>query len=108
MGGWYSSTTFTGFPDAPLYVAHNGACGFSFNDGHSEMHKWLTSTLNLQKYLRSNQGVSRRKGVAENSLPTSNPDWVWFVQHTACKFSIGTMPLLEELRFSNFLNRFCL
>ncbi|MGA2866806.1 MAG: prepilin-type N-terminal cleavage/methylation domain-containing protein [Verrucomicrobiota bacterium] len=23
---------------------HNGACGFSFADGHSEMHKWLSAT----------------------------------------------------------------
>jgi prepilin-type N-terminal cleavage/methylation domain-containing protein len=24
---------------------HNGACGFSFSDGHSEIHKWLGSTI---------------------------------------------------------------
>jgi prepilin-type processing-associated H-X9-DG protein len=24
---------------------HNGACGFSFADGHSEIHKWLGSTI---------------------------------------------------------------
>jgi len=23
---------------------HNGACGFSFCDGHAEVHKWLSST----------------------------------------------------------------
>jgi prepilin-type processing-associated H-X9-DG protein len=26
-------------PDAPASY-HNGACGFSFADGHSEIHKW--------------------------------------------------------------------
>jgi prepilin-type N-terminal cleavage/methylation domain-containing protein len=24
---------------------HNGACGFSFSDGHSDIHKWLGSTI---------------------------------------------------------------
>ncbi|HVY70787.1 MAG TPA: hypothetical protein VHH73_12725, partial [Verrucomicrobiae bacterium] len=23
---------------------HNGACGFSFADGHAEIHKWLSAT----------------------------------------------------------------
>jgi prepilin-type processing-associated H-X9-DG protein len=23
---------------------HNGACGFSFSDGHAEIHKWLSGT----------------------------------------------------------------
>jgi prepilin-type processing-associated H-X9-DG protein len=23
---------------------HNGACGFSFADGHAEIHKWLSGT----------------------------------------------------------------
>jgi prepilin-type N-terminal cleavage/methylation domain-containing protein/prepilin-type processing-associated H-X9-DG protein len=30
----------TGWGDAPASF-HNGACGFSFTDGHSEIHKWL-------------------------------------------------------------------
>ena len=24
---------------------HNGACGFSFADGHAEVHKWVGSTI---------------------------------------------------------------
>jgi prepilin-type processing-associated H-X9-DG protein len=26
-------------------VAHNGACGFGFADGHSEVHKWTDAAL---------------------------------------------------------------
>jgi prepilin-type processing-associated H-X9-DG protein len=26
---------------------HNGACGFSFADGHSEIHKWLSSVTKI-------------------------------------------------------------
>ena len=30
--------------DFPAHY-HNGACGFSFADGHSEIHKWIGSTI---------------------------------------------------------------
>jgi prepilin-type N-terminal cleavage/methylation domain-containing protein len=30
--------------DGPAWF-HNGACGFSFSDGHSEIHKWLSSAM---------------------------------------------------------------
>ena len=26
---------------------HNGACGFSFSDGHSEIHKWIGSKIKV-------------------------------------------------------------
>jgi prepilin-type N-terminal cleavage/methylation domain-containing protein len=35
-------TTWAGPSDAPASF-HNGACGFSFTDGHSEIHKWMVS-----------------------------------------------------------------
>ncbi len=44
--GWLEVTSSPGggFPDVPS--ARMGlACGFSFEDGHAEIHKWLTSTL---------------------------------------------------------------
>jgi prepilin-type processing-associated H-X9-DG protein len=28
---------------------HNGACGFSFSDGHSEIHRWLGSKIRNAK-----------------------------------------------------------
>jgi prepilin-type N-terminal cleavage/methylation domain-containing protein/prepilin-type processing-associated H-X9-DG protein len=33
----------TAWGDVPASY-HNGACGFSFTDGHSEVHKWLSRT----------------------------------------------------------------
>jgi hypothetical protein len=27
---------------------HNGACGFSFSDGHSEIHKWLYPSTKIK------------------------------------------------------------
>jgi prepilin-type processing-associated H-X9-DG protein len=44
-------TGFTGSPNSSEELVdypasyHNGACGFGFADGHSEIHKWMTSRL---------------------------------------------------------------
>ena len=54
---------------------HNGACGFSFSDGHAEIHKWISSTSKYQvKY--------------NNSLPVlpfdaaGKQDFKWYQDHT--------------------------
>ncbi len=60
-----------GFPDCPA-AYHNNGCGFSFQDGHSELHKWKSATL-LNAH-GANPPVSG--GV-------NNPDWMWFTQHAA-------------------------
>lgn len=88
------SVTAPGFPDAPCYVPHNGSCGFSFVDGHSEMHKWLTSALKLPNGFNQTRDTIPQPGnwaVPENSIPQNNADWVWFAQHAACKPN-GAMP----------------
>jgi prepilin-type N-terminal cleavage/methylation domain-containing protein/prepilin-type processing-associated H-X9-DG protein len=43
---WGDGTTPTSWEDIPASY-HNGACGFSFADGHAEVHKWLN---NLTKW----------------------------------------------------------
>jgi prepilin-type N-terminal cleavage/methylation domain-containing protein/prepilin-type processing-associated H-X9-DG protein len=89
--GWLQISTGTpGFPDAPCSLAHNGSCGMSFVDGHSEMHKWMTTCLNLANGFNSSPAAGTW-GVASGSIPTSNADWIWWVQHTACKAN-GTLP----------------
>jgi len=35
---------------------HNGACGFSFADGHAEVHKWLSATSKYRVHYDSNTG----------------------------------------------------
>jgi prepilin-type N-terminal cleavage/methylation domain-containing protein/prepilin-type processing-associated H-X9-DG protein len=93
--GWLQVSTGTpGFPDAPCYVAHAGSCGFSFVDGHSEMHKWMTSCLQLPNAFgqtRTSMPTAGNWAVPANSIPKSNPDWVWFAQHTSC-YSTGKLP----------------
>jgi len=49
---------------------HNGACGFAFADGHSEIHKWIA------------------KPVAQEDA--NETDWGWMQQRTSAK--VGSSP----------------
>jgi prepilin-type N-terminal cleavage/methylation domain-containing protein/prepilin-type processing-associated H-X9-DG protein len=42
--GCFPSVSATTFTDAPA-TYHNGAAGFAFADGHSEIHRWLGPTM---------------------------------------------------------------
>jgi prepilin-type processing-associated H-X9-DG protein len=52
---------------------HGNAAGFSFLDGHSEIHKWVDSRTIVTK-----PGTTQ----VQVSSPLS-PDWVWISQHTS-------------------------
>jgi prepilin-type N-terminal cleavage/methylation domain-containing protein/prepilin-type processing-associated H-X9-DG protein len=57
---------------------HNNACGFSFCDGHAEIHKWRTSQLKLVAHKASNTKMAALGGL-------SDADWGWMVQHSTAK-----------------------
>jgi prepilin-type N-terminal cleavage/methylation domain-containing protein/prepilin-type processing-associated H-X9-DG protein len=56
---------------------HNNACGFSFCDGHAEIHKWRSGHMTLNS--------------PANTQPVSGPyadlmlDWTWFSTHATIK-----------------------
>ena len=54
---------------------HNSACGFSFCDGHAEIHKWKGTSIQI-KAAPSGQG-------AVPNIPTDNADFDWLAQHTS-------------------------
>ena len=58
---------------------HNGACGFSFADGHSEIHRWVGSKIKpATKYANA--------GVALNiAAGNSQPDVFWMQENTTVK-----------------------
>jgi len=65
------------FPDVP--AAYLGsACGFSFADGHAEVHKWQTSAL-------TSFAVQSPKSVHNPDVPggKQNLDWIWYSQRSA-------------------------
>jgi prepilin-type N-terminal cleavage/methylation domain-containing protein len=65
--GYLEIDSLTGsFPDAPASYMASG-CDFSFADGHSEFHKWVTSVL------------EKANGTITPGL--LNADWQWFTQH---------------------------
>ena len=56
---------------------HNGACGFSFADGHSEIRKWKDGrTIAPVKYTGT---------LALNVASANNRDVLWFAEHTTSK-----------------------
>lgn len=62
--------------DAPG-VYHNGGCGFAFADGHSETHKWLSS--------------SAKDHDGEATSSSDQQDWLWMRDRTSANIN-GTMP----------------
>jgi prepilin-type N-terminal cleavage/methylation domain-containing protein len=74
-------TDMRGFPDKPeLYgfqqdlpgIYHNLACGFSFADGHSEIHRWGDPRTMPPLYSK----------VAEQLPTPGNPDVAWLQEHS--------------------------
>ena len=53
---------------------HGNACGFSFLDGHSEIHKWTDSRTIIPKL---------NGQVPAGTLANPSLDWVWISQHTS-------------------------
>src|ERR1041385_278992 len=56
---------------------HNNACGFSFCDGHAEVHKWRGSSLQLNAPAPS--------GAVGKPVSPIDPDWTWLVSHATSK-----------------------
>jgi len=55
---------------------HDGACGFAFADGHSEIHKWRMGT--------TKQPV-RYTDLSRISVPANDPDVAWIRYRTPRK-----------------------
>lgn len=56
---------------------HNGACGFSFADGHSEIHRWLDP--------RTMPPVTYTGNINLNFSSPGNPDVRWMQEHTSAR-----------------------
>ncbi len=63
------------FPDVPGSY-HTWGAGFSFADGHAEIHKWLSPILKIPV----------KTGYIKNNVlaGVNNVDWLWFTQRSAC------------------------
>ncbi len=54
---------------------HNGACGISFSDGHSEIHRW--------KDIRTQAPVRYNTDLALNVASPNNQDMLWLSDRTS-------------------------
>jgi prepilin-type N-terminal cleavage/methylation domain-containing protein/prepilin-type processing-associated H-X9-DG protein len=74
--GWLITTidNLTGWSDLPASY-HGGACGFSFADGHAEIHPWRDAGTKVAVTMVSN-----------NSFPGPSPnDKLWAIQHSSAQ-----------------------
>jgi prepilin-type N-terminal cleavage/methylation domain-containing protein len=64
---------------------HANACGLSFCDGHSEIHKWLSSIL---------KPGGQFIGIAPvKPAPSADyKDWLWLASHASINTKTGTVP----------------
>jgi len=74
--GCFPSQSATTFTDAPANY-HNGAAGFAFADGHSEIHRWIGPTMRgtLSKVIYDN---ARSFAVTGDRLDRSDVYWYSF------------------------------
>jgi len=63
------------FPDVPAAYL-GGACGFSFADGHAEVHQWRTPVL-------TSIVVAPPKVEHNVYAGEMNADWIWYSQRSA-------------------------
>lgn len=64
---------------------HNGGCGFTFADGHSESHRWL--------YNQSKSGNTHSNGRTITD-PNDRRDWLWMRARTSAD-TTGLMPVAQ-------------
>ena len=72
------------FIDVPA-AYHNGACAFSFADGHAEIHKWLDSGV-IPKVTWAITSSTPGIGNQPNPVP-GDPDVLWLAAHTTAPAS---------------------
>lgn len=66
---------------------HNGACGFAFADGHSEIHKWVGSRIKVP-VRNGNPVLPLPLGPAGDSLR----DAIWMSENTTVSLKEGSYP----------------
>ena len=77
-----SSDTATRWVDVPANY-HNNACGFSFADGHSEIHKWLRpGAIPAVTYV----------GMSGLINSPRNPDVIWLAKRTSARIDGKPLP----------------
>lgn len=76
--GCFAPNTANNIVDVPA-AYHNGACGFAFADGHSEVHKWTGPVM-------KSRGPKVTYAAGGNfACATGDPDLHWYSYHSPRK-----------------------
>jgi prepilin-type N-terminal cleavage/methylation domain-containing protein/prepilin-type processing-associated H-X9-DG protein len=77
-----------GTPKTVDYPAsyHGNACGFSFCDGHSEVHKWLS------RVWKPAAEVMGQDPINSNQSSPEYRDWYWLASHASKNTLTGNIP----------------
>jgi prepilin-type N-terminal cleavage/methylation domain-containing protein len=73
MNGWPDQPGSLGFYDLPGFF-HDRACGFSFADGHSEIHRWLDD--------RTMPPLVQQGEINDWISAPNSPDVTWLQDHS--------------------------
>jgi prepilin-type N-terminal cleavage/methylation domain-containing protein/prepilin-type processing-associated H-X9-DG protein len=76
--GCFAPNAENNIVDVPA-TYHNGAAGFAFADGHSEIHKWVG---NAMKSVRATKVQFEENGNIAVPDGRRDPDWQWYRYHT--------------------------
>lgn len=83
-GYFINNPTATAWQDIPASF-HNGACGFSFADGHSEIKKWRSGT--------SNYKVQYFYPATKPFDAAGRMDFAWYLERTGYVRAVGGQPM---------------
>jgi prepilin-type N-terminal cleavage/methylation domain-containing protein/prepilin-type processing-associated H-X9-DG protein len=72
-GAFFNAQNNTQWIDTPGNY-HNNACGFSFADGHAEIHKWKSSVTRFPIQLVD---------LGRTTVSKTDPDFVWILERTS-------------------------
>ncbi|MCW5552598.1 MAG: hypothetical protein KIS67_10635 [Verrucomicrobiae bacterium] len=70
----FNAQSYFGWIELPSNL-HNGAGGFAFADGHSEIKKWRASALSRKVTFQSYRGGLR--------ATPQDPDLLWMLERTS-------------------------
>lgn len=84
-GYYINNPTASAWQDLPASY-HNGACGFSFADGHSEIKKWTSAT---SKYTR----VMYSYPPTMNFDAAGRKDFAWYLERTGYILAANGRPM---------------
>jgi prepilin-type N-terminal cleavage/methylation domain-containing protein/prepilin-type processing-associated H-X9-DG protein len=77
----HTDMTITAWNDLPA-TYHDGACGFAFADGHSEIHKFKSRVCTILPVLYTGYQGSRQVPFSSDATGAGAQDGLWVAQRT--------------------------